>query len=248
MKQSSFVSEALAPFLQFKETDERVSIPTHCLYPSNTAVTVYVSGGPTGAQVSDEGRAVDELSTHNRFVQDPDRFLRRFCRPAGLSSEKGKIYSPIVPQGQLAAAVLHVANASAAAVHWGFENIKLRQRRDLRKALQDILDRSFPKDRIQADWKMSGHSTRAYHFDHIIRMANDHILLIDAVLPDANSINSHAIAHLDIHRLEDEHIKQQMVFDDEEDWKSADLNLLQTTATLVPLSNIEDVLGRISMR
>lgn len=238
-----FVREALSPFPRLEQSAERIAVPTHCLYPSNAGVTVFVSGGPNGAIVSDDGGAIDELSTHNRMVPDPDRFLRRFCRPAGLKSERGKIYSPAVVSDQLISAVILVANASAMAAHYGFENIKLRHRRDLRQELRNILERNFAKDRIETERELAGKSTRAYRFDRVVRINQNHLLVIDAVLPDPNSINSHAIAHIDLRQLEDENIVQRMVYDDQEEWRSADLNLLQMAAPLVPISGLEPVGG-----
>ncbi len=63
--------------------------------------------------------------------------------------------------------------------------------------------------------------------------------MVDAVLPDANSINSHAIAHLDLNQLNDEKIVQRMVYDDDDNWDAADLNLLQMATTLVALSRAD---------
>ncbi len=237
-----FVREALSPLPGLEQLAERVAVATHCLYPSNAGVAVFVSGGPNAAIVSDEGGAIDELSTHNRMVPEPDKFLRRFCRPLGLKVENGKIYSPTVPAEKLHSAVVLVANASAAAAHYGFEHIKLHHRRDLRKELRSILERSFEKAKIEAERELAGNSSRPYRFDHVIRINANRLLVIDAVLAEPNSINAHAIAHIDLGQLEDENIVQRMVYDDQEEWRSADLNLLQMASTLVPLSGLEAAL------
>ena len=245
MTELGFVREALTPFLACVDVGERIAVPTQCLYPSNASVTVYLTGGPQGARVSDEGGAIDELSAHGRSPGNPDRYLRRFCNRAALMSERGKIYSPVVPLSGLAAAITLVANTSAAAAHWGIEHLKFPRRRDLRKELYEVLRLRFPEDRIEGGRRLTGKSTRQYRFDQVVRLNGERLLVIDSVLPDANSINSHTVAHLDIRQNDDPNVLQRLVYDDEEHWNAADLNLLQMAATLVPFSNVGSSLDRL---
>ena len=243
MNTSEYVTEALAPFSSFEERHGVVAVPTACLYPSNAVVTVYVRGGSEyGAVVSDEGRAVDELTACNREIPDADRFLLRFCRRGGLRAKNGKITSPKVEAGQLAASIAFVANASAAAATGGLASLKLRSLRDLRKDLEILLGRTFPSGRIVRDRRIEGKSTRSYRFGSVIRLEHERLLLVDPVTPDANSINAHAIAHLDVSLRKDDSILQRLMYDDEDHWRASDLNLLQTTATLVPFSRSEELL------
>ena len=241
MNTANYVELALAPFTKFAERNGAVAVTTSCLYPSNAMVTVYVRGGPNGAVVSDDGRAIDELTALNRDITNVDKFLSRFCNRSGLKAENGKITSARVSAQQLPASIVLVANASAAAVVWGVDKLKLRRRRNLREELERLLKLSFPSEIIEKKRHIEGKSTRHYRFDTVIRL-NERLLLIDPVMPDANSINSHAIAHLDVRQREDDTIIQRLIFDDEEDWSAADLNLLQMTATLVPLSRVNQAM------
>lgn len=235
MSAIDFIKNALEPFTNYHEREDgAIAVPTHCLYPSHAIVNVYIRGGKTGAIVSDEGGAIDELTTYNRKITNPDRLLRRFCRRTGLEAKHGKIYSPSVEPQQLAASVMFVANASAAAVTWGLEHLKTHRRRDIRKELESLIERTFPDASIMTE-RLSGKSTRQYKFEHVVHIG-DHRLVIDPVVPDANSINSHAIAHLDLRQLQDELISQRLVYDDEAEWNAADLNLLRMAAPLVPFS------------
>jgi hypothetical protein len=243
MSATDFVSEALAPLATLRERDGIITVPTHCLYPSHAVVNVYVRGGANGAVVSDEGRAIDELTSHNRDIANPDRFLQKFCRRAGLNAKNGKIVSPPVEPHQLAASVMFVANASASAVSWGLEHLKVRRRRDLRRELEDLLERTFSKAAITPA-RLSGKSTRQYKFENAIHIG-DRLIIVDPVLPDANSINSHAIAHMDIRQLGDERIVQRLVYDDEDEWGAAELNLLRMAAPLVPFSKAATGLERL---
>lgn len=232
-----FIANALKPFSEPQRVSENtVAVPTHCLYPSGASVMVFVHGGANRAVVSDDGGAISELLSHNRIVDDPDRVLRRFCRRSGLHAKGGAIISPTVSADQLAAAILYVANVSAAVVEWGAEHLKAKYKRNIRQELHDLLSNSFEKSRIMSEERLQGKSNRSYKFDRVIRLNRDHLLVVDPVLPDSNSINARAIAHLDLKQRGDENIVQRVVYDDDLEWDSADLNLLQMAATLVPLS------------
>ena len=238
------VREALSPFSKFTVLDGEVAVPTQCLYPSNSTVTVYVRGGVRDAIVSDDGAAMDELTSHNRLVNEPDRYLRRFCRPVGLKWQRGKIFSESVSPEQLTSAILLVANASSTAVRWGFDNLKLHRRRDLQQELQGIVFLKFQKDRVKTARRLTGRSSRSYRFDQVVRFDHERFLVMDAVMPDANSINARAIAHMDLKGLDDDSLIQRIVYDDEEDWRSSDINLLQMATTIVPFSKVNKALER----
>ena len=236
---------SLAPFEVLAERNGFVSVPTHCLYPSKSSVVVYVSGGEASAVVSDEGGAIDELSAHNRIVPNPDSFLRRFCRPSGLVARDGIIHCHPIEDHQLLSAVVLVANASSAAAHWGLEHLKHRRTRDLRQALLSVLERRFSVDRIDTGRRLQGKSTRTYRFGHVVRMNGERLLVVDSVIPDPSSINAHAVAHLDLGQLGDHNIVQRIVYDEQDEWRAADLNLLQMATTLVPFSRFESSLDRL---
>ena len=245
MNTADYVNDAMAPFATYEERHGAVAVTTSCLYPSNAMVTVFVRGGPNGAIVSDDGRAIDELTALNREIPNADKFLYRFCRQTGLKAQKGRIVSPKITGNQLVATIAFVANASASAAAWGVEKFKLRRRRNLRKELEKLLNQSFSRTQIQKKRYIQGKSTRPYCFHNVVRL-DGRVLLIDPVIPDPNSINSHAIAHLDVSQRRDETIIQRLVFDDEEKWNAADLNLLQMAATLVPLSGLDETVRGFS--
>ncbi len=243
MSMATAVAEALALFSSFEEKQGSVAVHTHCLYPDNTVVTVWVKGGPEyGFVVSDEGRAIDELTAYNREIHNPDRFLLRFCRREGLSVKDGKIHSPRVPMDGLASAVSFVATASANAVTRGLETLRLRMSPNLRKELSDLLGRTLPAQRVRRDVRLRGHTTRYYRFEAVIDLGGERRLLMDPVTPDQGSINARAVAHLDVGRLEDVNTLQRLVYDDRHDWPASDLSLLQTAATIVPFSQSEQML------
>jgi hypothetical protein len=117
--------------------------------------------------------------------------------------------------------------------------------RDLRKELYEVLALRFSEERVESDRRLTGKSNRQYHFDHVVTLNHDHRLVVDAVLPDASSINARAIAHVDLARLEDPNIVQRIVYDDELEWEAADLNLLQMAATVVPYSGFSRAISAL---
>lgn len=241
------VRGALEPFGACIERDGVIAVRTQCLYPSNAPVVVYVRGSSESAMVSDDGGAIDELTSYNRIITNPDAFLRRFCRRSGLKSEMGKIHTSLVGVDQLAASILFVANASAEAVTWGLNGLKTSTRRNLKADLEGLLRVSFPADHVEHGRRFAGKSTRSYKFDNVVRMDDRRLLIVDPVVRDPNAINSHAIKHLDIGQLGDQNFIQLIVYDDDDRWAASDLNLLQMAATLTPFSHARDALRQFEI-
>ncbi len=61
-----------------------VVVPTHCLYPSNGIVRVYVSGGQDEFKVHDGGGALDELEAGGGWTSDDLYIVRNAARAQGL--------------------------------------------------------------------------------------------------------------------------------------------------------------------
>ena len=95
---------------------------------------------------------------------------------------------------------------------------------------------------------MIGASNKAHRFANVISFANGRKFIVDAVANEASSINSRVIANLDVKSVNDPTIEQRIVYDDEEPWSAADLNLLQVGATIIPFSRANDVIRRIADR
>ncbi len=250
MTTKSQVSEALALFSTFETVRDAVVVQTHCMYPDNALVAVYVRGGPnSGFQVSDEGRAIDELTVSNKLIPNVKRFLTPICEMGGLKvADDGRIVSRRVGLDNLVSAVLFVANASAEAVRKGLSVLKHHHSHEptsLRDDLYRILYRHFSERHVHRDVRIQGATNRFYRFDAAIMLGGGRRLLLDPVTPDANSINSRYVAHTDIGHSEDVRFVQRIVYDDREQWQAPDLNLLRRAATIVPYSQCETAVKRL---
>jgi len=226
----------LKQFAICEDNGESVSVPTQCLYPSNGTVTVFVTGGPNGCVVSEEGRAIQEIMAHGFEVpQNVEAYLRQFTQSQGLRITGSKIHTPPIPAEALVAAIPLVANASSLAAFWAIKTFRPRVRRDLREELRTLFGARFSRDRIKEEVHLPGESGRLYKFEFRVELGS-RSLIVDGVFPDATAINTRAIAHLDLSRTNNAALVQRLVYDEQEKWTAADINLLRIAAELVPLT------------
>ena len=220
--------------------------PTHCLYPSNSAVTVVVEGGKQEFLVHDDAGALDEVMSAGASFGRIDSLVRPIVHAQGLEiGEDGVIRSRIVETRQLSATIVLVANASKEAAHELLDRFRPRMRRKFRAELGQLLEIKFPK-LVSREVPIVGASNKQHKFHHAVRLGCDRQLLIDAVMHDASSINAAVVAHLDIGNLRNPKIQQRIIYDDSEAWAAADLNLLRVGAPPVPFSRALEVLDRIA--
>ena len=111
------VESALADWPRLSEEDGHVLVPTHCLYPSNSAVTIWVGAGAGAYIVHDNRGALDELSsagTQDRHSLLYSTFMvQHIVKSFGLSmDESGLIKAGRVDHHELLATIVLVANAS----------------------------------------------------------------------------------------------------------------------------------------
>jgi hypothetical protein len=85
-----------------------------------------------------------------------------------------------------------------------------------------------------------------HKFANVISFLDRRRLIIDPVVRDPSSISMRVLAHLDIHALNDPLLVQRIVYDDDESWVAADLNMLGMAATPVPFSKSMEVIERLA--
>jgi hypothetical protein len=141
-------------------------------------------------------------------------------------------------------AVLHVANASQAIAHWFFEHLKIEKPRNFKLLLSEFLRKSFD-DKVRPE-VIVGHSNKPQKFTNVLKLPSGRRLIIDPVLNDASAINARVVANLDVKANNDPSIEQRIVYDDDQAWSAADLNLLRVGATAVPFSRSEEVIKRLA--
>lgn len=225
-------------------TDDGLKITTHCLYPSNGLVRVTVRGGLETLVVSDDGETLGEAAAAGIEIENPEKLIRNMVRQRGLLLSTGVIHTPPVEFDAASVAIVHVANAARDISTWLYEHTGLKRRRDFKTVLASFLTETF-REQVAED-HIIGASHKSHTFANVISFANGRKLIVDAVSNDPSSINARVVANLDVKSVHDRTIDQRIVFDDSANWSSADLNLLQVGATIVPFSKSMSVIQRLA--
>ena len=225
----------------------RIIVPTHCLYPSNTAVNVLVEGGRNEFIVTDQGAAVDHVQAAGPMIDiaRADRLLWHLVRPQKLKIERGIIYSPVVHANSLLNSIVLVANTSKEAAHCLMTHFKIPTRRTFRAELARILEFKFG-GQLEKESQVAGASTKKHRFDYAVRLSKGKKLLIDTVTNDASSVNAKVVSNLDVRQAGYKDIDQRIIYDETEEWSAANLRLLQVGATLVPFGHARAVIERLA--
>jgi len=239
------VKAALNKWPEPRLSDRGVSVPTHCLYPSNSVVKVTVAGGADLFVVDDNGGSLEELEEVKIAPQNASRLIHKLARSRGLDvSKSGAIYSRSVPSGELEATIVLVANASKEAAEHLLDTVR-PPRRNLRLVVERLLEKEF-HSRWSRDSKIVGASNKRHTFDYVVQLRGDRQLILDVVVPESSSINAAVVAHLDVRHGNSEKLEQRIVYDDQQVWSSSDLALLKVGARAVPLSSLEHALDRLA--
>jgi hypothetical protein len=244
------ISGALGSWPIPSDRSGAVVVPTHCLYPSNSVVSVYVSGGASEFKVTDGGGALKEFLSGGGQTYEDIAVLKSAARPMGLLvSDAGIIHSPMLNLEQVLGAIILVANASKEAALTLVSRFTPAPKKNFREMLAKLIDGERVQGRFTDVSKhrvIVGASTKSHKIDYEISFAGQRRLLVDTVVPEASSINAVLAANLDIKQAELPDTVQRIVYDDEEDWKSADLALLNLGATVIPFTKIRPILNRLA--
>lgn len=240
------VASALGNWPQLRSIDRGVRVSTHCLYPSNSTVSVVISQrGTNSFRVDDDAQALDEVAQAVMTKQALPKLMRGIVRHRGCElTERGEILSPSVTSCELRAAVILVANASQAAAEHLLGSIRA-PRKDMRRVIEELLDRKF-KDAWKRDGRIAGASNKEHGFDYVVQMSGGRQLALDFVVPDPSSVNSAVVAHMDVGQKKFAHLEQRIVYDDSQSWRAEDIQLLKAGARPVPISSLAQSLERLA--
>ena len=229
------VQNALTQISAAHEFGDGILVTTHCLYPSNGFVNVVVRGFGNTFSVSDNGGAIHEIEATGVTDIRPDKTLASLVKAQGLTVQDSTIVSPLVTLNALPIAIALVANASKEMAEWLFDNSKIKRTRDFKAMVKEFLHQTFDRNSF-ADEFVVGVSNKPHKFENLIVLPNRRKLIVDAVVADASSINARVVANMDVKMAGIPGLEQRIIYDDEEDWKPADLNLLQVGAPVIAFS------------
>ncbi|MFO1237250.1 MAG: hypothetical protein U1F24_09595 [Alphaproteobacteria bacterium] len=236
MSVAELVRTQLREGFPITEMGDSVAVSTPVLYPSNSNVTVHISGGAAHCVVSDGGGATRHALSHGATIPDASAWLRGLLKNSQMRASAGMIVSPQIEFRELPWAIALVARASAEAVVNAIENHMKRLVRDLSGETYDVLAKAFGPSNVAHEVAFAGASNRRYHFDYGVAIGRKSQLLLDVVSPNANSVNAKAIAHIDVSHLTKNAPKRAIVYDPDQDWDAADINLLNEAGLLLPIA------------
>lgn len=245
MSIKSAVNNALQQAFGLSEGPEGVLVDTHCLYPSGSFVRVMVRGRNNTFFVSDEGAGVHEIEAAGATVENADRQLGPLLKPLGVKSINGVIRSQQCDIDMLPYAIASVANASSMVADWLFSTMRIRPHAEFKAVVNRYLETAFPKS-VHAG-KIVGGSNKEHVFDSIIFAPSGKRIVVDPVVHDMKSINARVVANMDVQRAGYDDLEQRIIYDDNDDWKAAEINILQFGATVIPFSKAPRALSRLAI-
>lgn len=238
------IIQSLTRFTSVKQYQDVIRVSTHCLYPSNGKVSVFIVGGNNSFMVKDEGGALKAIYPLAELPKNIDKRIFNIIRNYGLQVKNGNIYSRLVTKEQLPATILLVANASKEVADQFVGKFNSKLKRNFRDELAKLLDGQF-HNRLHRDFQSIGQSNKLHKFAYAIDLFDERKLLINTVVNDPNSINACVVSTLDVKQANHSHLNQMIIYDEGENWRSESISLLQIGAPVVAYSHCREAIQKI---
>lgn len=226
----------LAKGYNCEPTEQGIRFLSHCYYPSFDRVAVYLTTRGEGFRITDGGDAARNAFIHGRDDQAFEASLRRASNRYGLQASSGILTAEVESIEWLFPAILAVANGAAQAASETSSKVSERKVKELRAKIHDTLVEIVPEHTIATEYHYRGSSGRLWTIDYaVVEVASP--LLLKAITPDINSINSNYTTYGDIAEIAHEEVSRFSVFDTE--LKQEDRSLMLQVAELVPLTALD---------
>lgn len=216
-------------------TDRGIRFKTHCFYPSLERVAVYVSKHGEGFRVTDGGEAAASAFRHGRDDYAFEASLKRVCSRYGLEPLEGALVAEVPDNDWLFSAILAVANGAAQAAHETSDKVIKRKAKELRTKIHAALIDVVPPHKLATEFTYRGKSGRLWKIDFAVPEERAP-LLVKAITPDINSVNSNYTTYDDIYEAERNHARRFSVFDRQ--LGNEERALMLRVAELVPLESL----------
>jgi hypothetical protein len=209
---------------------DRLIVPTFATYPSNSLVQAYVEGGRDRFVVSDGGGALKVVLGMGSASRTVHKLLSSFAKGTSVKvNSSGWIFLGIVAEASREAAVLLL------------KHFNPKPAIDFRRDIEALLDIRF-HDSVQKKGHLTGASNKLHSFDYLVRVNDNTLLALDAVVPDPSSINAAVVSHMDVKATRRLDVRQMIIYDDDDNWSAADLALLSIGAPSARFSSFSKAL------
>jgi len=226
----------LSKQLECEATEFGFRLKTHCYYPSFDRVAVYVSKYGDGYRVTDAGEAAHSAFIHGRDDHAFEANLKKACTRYGTEPIEGSLVAEIKDEEWLFEAILAVANGASFAASETSNKVSARKMKELRTKIHDTLVEIVPPHTVATEYMYRGSSGRLWKIDYAV-VEEHKPLLLKAISPDINSINSNYTTFGDIAEGERDYARRFSVFETE--LKQEDRSLMLQVAELVPLVSLD---------
>jgi len=148
---------------------------------------------------------------------------------------------------ELPVAILMVANASKEIASHLFSHTRIKRKRNFKEMVHQFLSHKFDGSRVR-EMEIVGASNKPHKFENVITLNGGQRLIVDPVIRDPASVNARVVANFDVKSAKLSGIEQRIIYDDEDDWSSSDINLLTFGATVVAFSKADQALQQFISR
>lgn len=224
-----------------EETEAGARVTTHCLYPSFDPVSVFVVKIGSGYRVSDAGGALRNAWTGGRDEALSNRMLAKEAARYHLRVSDYALVAEVPSLDWLRAAILAVANASAAVAHTALGKIVAAAEGELKDRIRETLRHLAPEDNIGEDVEVIGRSGDARNFDYSVKIANDNSLLLSAVSPHPNSVAAKYVVFADTKGMPN--VSRFAVYD--RPLEKGSISLMLEVVDLVPINALDPRARRV---
>ncbi len=241
------VSDALRQCSQPYRVGDQVVVPTLLSYENGRAIQAYVQGGSEEFIVSDGGVAAMCFVSLGGQAGSGIKHIKSAASSYGLRGNgEGWIYSPRITLGHLPTYIAMVSECSYA-VDVTLRKVARKQNesRDFKDEVIEELRREQGHPVIRRK-HYAGASNKQHVFDFSLDIGGERTLVVDAVVPDPNSINSAVVAHLDLRQADHTNLVQRIVYNDRLKWSRSDLALLGVGAPTIPFSALTEQVHRLA--
>lgn len=206
---------------RFQETQKGFRIMADTMMPSGHAIQIYMRSDHGKLVLHDDGASFDELAAHGREASSLGGVRAMLAEVDLRLDENGTIFMDRLDPEKVAVGIAVLADASLRTAQFLLARSKIRRPETLDRTVQDRLRVVFPDGR--PNFHFQGRS-RQHKFD--FGVATDAgTFLVDAVTPDASSVNAAVVKTMDVLRSEDQ-ARPILVYDRNDGWKSGMLELL----------------------
>jgi hypothetical protein len=235
----SIAEDVARAIVRVSVRDQTARLSTPLLYPGGSMIGVEISRLRDGFLVTDAGGARREaglLGGERTFTRVAPEIAERF----GVRFDHNMIFDTEVSQGDLAFAVMSVANAAKMAVETTLMNLATTEHADYRASLWERLEKIYQPSAVQRERSVRG-STGEWKFDAVVS-AKDHLSLFEIVAPHPNAVSSAVTKFLDISDLGDQAPRRIAVLTQRA--KTPYLPVLSRTAQVVNVDDPDEVFRR----